>query len=45
MTLFACIVAWLMYLILDYDIMMRGLIQVDHQSLVLLIHEMEATLP
>ena len=45
MTLVACIVAWLMYLILDYDIMMRGLIQVDHQSLVLLIHEMEATLP
>ena len=45
MTLFACIVASLMYLILDYDIMMRGLIQVDHQSLVLLIHEMEAALP
>ncbi len=45
MTLFACIVASLMYLILDYDIMMRGLIQVDHQSLAQLIHEMEATLP
>ena len=45
MTLFACIVASLMYLILDYDIMMRGFIQVDHQSLVLLIDEMESALP
>jgi hypothetical protein len=44
MTLFACIVASLMYLILDYDMMMRGFIQVDHSSLVELIEEMKAAL-
>ncbi len=43
MTLFACIVASLMYLILDYDIMMRGFIQVDHSSLVTLIEEMKSS--
>jgi hypothetical protein len=44
MTLFACIVASLMYLIFDYDTMMRGFIQVDHSSLVTLIEEMRASL-
>ena len=44
MTLFACIVASLMYLIFDYDMMMRGFIQVDHSSLVTLIEEMKASL-
>jgi len=40
MTAFASILATLMYIILDYDMMMRGLIQVDHSSVVLLIEEM-----
>lgn len=40
MTAFASILAILMYIILDYDMMMRGLIQVDHSSIVLLIEEM-----
>jgi len=44
MTGFAVILACLMYIILDYDMMMRGLIQVDDRSLVLLIQEMEQTL-
>ena len=42
MTAFALILSSLMYIILDYDLMMRGLIQVDHSSLVLLIEEMDA---
>lgn len=37
---FTLILAFLMYIILDYDIMMRGFIQVDQRSLVLLIDEM-----
>jgi uncharacterized membrane protein len=41
---FALILASLMYVILDYDMMMRGLIQVDHGSLVLLIQDMEQAL-
>ena len=44
MTLFAFILASLMYLILDYDMMMRGFIQVDHSNLVGLIEEMTAAL-
>jgi hypothetical protein len=44
MTAFAVILAGLMYIILDYDMMMRGLIQVDHSSLDLLINEMTASL-
>jgi hypothetical protein len=44
MTVFAFILASLMYLILDYDMMMRGFIQVDHSSLVGLIEEMTAAL-
>jgi hypothetical protein len=40
MTAFALILASLMYIILDYDMMMRGFIQVDQRSLVLLIQEM-----
>ena len=34
------VLAGLMYIILDYDMMMRGLIQVDQQSMVLLIDDM-----
>ena len=41
LTSFAMVLAGLMYIILDYDMMMRGLIQVDQQSMILLIEEME----
>ncbi len=44
MSAFALILACLMYVILDSDMMMRGLIQVDHTSLDLLIREMDASL-
>lgn len=44
MTAFAVILASLMYLILDFDMMMRGFIQVDNSSLVKLIKEMGAAL-
>jgi hypothetical protein len=44
MTVFAFILASLMYLILDYDMMMRGFIQVDHSSLIGLMEEMKAAL-
>jgi hypothetical protein len=44
MTSFALILASLMYIILDYDMMMRGLIQVDHGSLVVLLEEMNKAL-
>ena len=44
MTAFAFILASLIYLILDYDMMMRGFIQVDHSSLVVLIDEMNNAL-
>lgn len=44
MTAFAVILASLMYLILDFDMIMRGFIRVDHQSLVALIQEMKAEL-
>jgi len=44
MTLFALILASLMYIILDYDMMMRGLIQVDHSSLDFLIQDMKKSL-
>ena len=44
LTCFAFILASLMYIILDYDMMMRGFIQVDHSSLVDLITEMGSTL-
>jgi hypothetical protein len=44
MTTFALILASLMYIILDFDMMVRGFIQVDHRSLVLLIEEMNSTL-
>ena len=40
-TTFAFILAATMYIILDYDMMMRGFIQIDHSPLVDLIHEME----
>lgn len=41
LTSFAMVLAGLMYIILDYDMMARGLIQVDQQSLVLLINDMD----
>jgi hypothetical protein len=41
LTSFAMVLAGLMYIILDYDMMMRGLIQVDQQSTILLIEEMQ----
>jgi hypothetical protein len=44
MTAFAIILASLMFIILDYDMVMRGFIQVNHQPLVSLIQEMEAAL-
>lgn len=44
MTAFALILAFLMYIILDYDMMLRGFIQVDQHSLLLLIDEMKTAL-
>jgi hypothetical protein len=44
MTAFALILASLMYVILDYDMMMRGFIQVDQRSLVMLINDMKKAL-
>lgn len=44
MTGFALILASLMYVILDYDMMLRGFIRVDHGSLAVLIDEMEMAL-
>lgn len=44
LTGFAFILAYLMYLILDFDMTMRGLIQIDHSSLVKLIDEMAVAL-
>ncbi len=44
MTAFALILASLIYLILDFDMMMRGFIQVDHSSLIVLIDEMKTAL-
>jgi hypothetical protein len=41
LTSFAMVLAGLMYIILDYDMMMRGLIQVDQQSIISLIEEMQ----
>lgn len=41
---FAVILASLMFMILDFDMVMRGFIQVNHQSQVLLTQEMEAAL-
>jgi hypothetical protein len=44
MTAFALILASLMYIILDFDMMLRGFIQVDQRSLLLLIDEMRAAM-
>jgi hypothetical protein len=44
MTGFALILAFLTYIILDFDMMMRGLIQIDNRSLILLIHQLKSTL-
>jgi len=44
MTAFAVILASLMYIILDFDMIMRGFIRIDHESLVVLIREMESSL-
>jgi hypothetical protein len=42
LTAFALILVCLIYIILDFDMMQRGLIQIDNGSLVQLIEEMEA---
>lgn len=44
LTAFAVILAALMYLILDFDIITHGFIRINHESLALLIREMEAAL-
>ncbi len=44
MTAFAVILASLMYIILDFDMIMRGFIRINYDSLVSLIQEMEASL-
>ena len=44
MTAFALVLTSLMFIILDYDMAMRGLIQVDHRSLVVLIDEMRSAI-
>lgn len=44
MSALALILASLMYVILDYDMLMRGLIQVDHSALFDLVHDMESEL-
>jgi len=44
MTAFTLILASLIYIILDFDVMMRGFIQVDQRSLVVLIQEMNTSL-
>lgn len=41
MTAFALILASLIYIILDYDMMLRGFIRIDQRSLLLLIDEMK----
>jgi hypothetical protein len=42
MSAFAVILAALMFLILDFDIILRGFIRVNHESLASLVREMEA---
>jgi hypothetical protein len=44
MTGFAFVLACLMYVILDYDMMLRGMIQVDQSSLVLLMEQLDREL-
>jgi NADH:ubiquinone oxidoreductase subunit 3 (subunit A) len=44
MSAFAVILAALMFVILDFDIVLRGFIRVNHESLASLIREMEAAL-
>ena len=44
LTAFALILASLMYIIMDFDMIMRGFIRVNHQSLVVLIEDMETEL-
>lgn len=45
MTAFTVILAALVYIILDFDMVMRGFIQVNHGPLVTLVRDMEETLP
>ena len=44
LTAFAFILASWIYLILDFDMMVRGFIQVDHSSFVVLIDEIRNAL-
>jgi hypothetical protein len=44
MAVFALILAALMLLILDFDIILRGFIRVNYASLASLIHDMEVAL-
>jgi hypothetical protein len=44
MTAFAVILALVMYIILDFDMVVRGFIQINHQSFVLLVQDMEVAL-
>jgi hypothetical protein len=44
MSALAVILAALMYVILDYDMVVRGLIQVDHQSMLDLVRDMQSEL-
>jgi hypothetical protein len=44
MSAFAVILASLMFIIMDFDMSMRGFVRVNHQSQALLIQEMEAAL-
>ena len=44
MTVFAIILAALMFLILDFDMILRGFIRINHEPLASLIREMEAAL-
>jgi hypothetical protein len=44
MTAFVFILSALMYVIVDFDMIFRGFIRIDHQSLELLVHEMEANM-
>ena len=44
MTSLAFVLSALMYVIVDFDIILKGFIRIDHQSLELLVKDMEATL-
>jgi hypothetical protein len=45
MTAFACILAALIYIILDFDMILRGFIRIDYSNLANLIRDMDASMP